>query len=309
MQQSVRLKIIVARISRFRAESLPPDGGISMILVTGATGNVGSQVVSQLLAQGHNVRVFTRDADKVAGLKGRVEIVLGDFTKPETFAAAAAGTRAVFLMNGATDHGVFRRLVAIAREQGLQRAVFLSSLFAADADSAIGRLHKEKEDALLVSGLEAAIVRAGGFMSNAYQWLASIREQGVVYDPTGNAAAVSVHPADIAAVAVQALTVPKLTESIFEVTGTTPLTTAERVGILSRALGRPLRVVEVPVEAAIEGLLKNGLPPQVAQAVGESFVAIREGRARIMTDTVERVTGQKPRTYEAWVRENAARFA
>jgi uncharacterized protein YbjT (DUF2867 family) len=279
-----------------------------MILVTGATGNVGSQIVNQLLEQGRKVRVFTREEAKVAQWTGRIGVALGDFTQPETFASAVAGAEAVFLMNGGLDDGLFGRLVGIAKEQSVRRLVFLSSQFAAEPGSLIGQMHKGKEDALLASGLEAAIIRAGGFMSNANQWLGSIKTQGVVYDPTGNGPVASIHPADIAAVAVHALTAPKLSETCFDVTGSEPMTTTEKVDILAKVLGRPLRVVEVPAEAAIDGLVKNGIPPHVARAVAESFTAIREGRAGAVTGTVERVTGRKPRSFESWVREHAARF-
>lgn len=280
-----------------------------MILVTGVTGNVGSPIAHQLLAQGREVRVFTRDAAKVAQWNGRVEVASGDFTQPESFAAAAAGAEAVFLMNGALPDGVFRRLMELAKEQGVRRVVFLSTLFAADPQSPIGRLHKEKEEALLGSGLEAAVIRGGGFMSNANQWLGSIKTEGVVYNPVGDGRIASTHPADIAAVAVHALTAPKLTETIFEVTGGAVLTTAEQVAILSTVLGRPLRVVDVSPETAVENLVKNGVPPHVAQAVGASYAAVRQGAAAQITDTVERVTGRKPRSWESWARENAARFA
>jgi (4-alkanoyl-5-oxo-2,5-dihydrofuran-3-yl)methyl phosphate reductase len=280
-----------------------------MILVTGATGNVGREVVDQLLAQDRKVRIFTRNAAKAGRWSDRAQIATGDFTEPETFASAIAGARAAFLMNGGLDDGVFRRLVAIAAEQGVSRVVFLSSQTAADPSSLIGELHRRKEEALLSSGLEAAIIRAGGFMSNTNQWVSSIKSQGIVYDPTGNGSIASVHPADIAAVAVHALIAPKLTETIFEVTGDQPLTTAEKVDVLARVLGRQLRIVEVPAETAAQELVKNGIPPHVARAVGESFAAIRDGQAASITDTVERVTGRKPRSFESWVREHAAQFA
>jgi uncharacterized protein YbjT (DUF2867 family) len=280
-----------------------------MILITGSTGNVGRQIVNQLLVQGEKVRVFTRDASKVAQWNGRVEVAAGDFTHPETFAAAADGVQAVFLMNGALDSKVFRRLVAMTKEKKVTRAVFLSTLFVADAASPIGQLHKNKEDALLASGLEAVIVRAGGFMSNAYQWLASIRSEGVVYNAIGDGQIASIHPADIAAVAVHALTTPKITETVYEVTGDTVLTTAEQVAILAKALNRPLRVVDVSAETAVQGLLKNGVPAHVAQALGQSYASMRAGSAARITDTVKRVTGRDPRSYGSWIRENAERFA
>jgi len=281
-----------------------------MILITGATGNVGSQIVDQLLSQGRKVRIFTRDAAKVvAPLRYRVEVALGDFTQPDSFASAAAGAEAIFMMNGALDGGLFRNLLAIAKDRGVRRIVFLSSLFAADSGSSIGRLHKDKEDALLASGVEAAVVRAGGFMSNTYQWVQSIKSEGVIYNPMGSGAIASIHPADIAAVAVHALSGASLSETIFNVTGDTLLTTADKAVILSKVLGRTVRVIDVPAEVAVEGLKKNGIPPQIANALGESYDAIRNGRAATITDTVERVTGSKPRSYESWVREHAARFA
>jgi uncharacterized protein YbjT (DUF2867 family) len=280
-----------------------------MILVTGATGNVGSSIVDQLLTRNHSVRVFTRDAAKAAAWGPRVEFALGDLTHPDTFARALKGVEAVFLMNGALDPSAFRQLLAQAAAHGNPRVVFLSSLFAADPESPIGRLHKDKEDALCASGLPFAIVRAGGFMSNAYQWIGSIQTEGVVYNPMGDGLVASIDPADIAAVAVHALTAPALTETLFEVTGSELLNTAKKVDILSRVLGKPLRIVEVEPDAAVQGLLRNGFPSQVASALGESFASIRAGRAAQITDTVRRITGQPPRSFEAWARSHSARFA
>ena len=119
-----------------------------MYLITGATGNVGSEVVSQLLAKGKKVRVFTRDAAKVAHWGDRVEGAIGDFTTPETFAKAVSGVEGVFIMNGPLDGGLFRQLIAATKAQGRPRVVFLSTLFAGFPDSAIGQLHRDKEDVM-----------------------------------------------------------------------------------------------------------------------------------------------------------------
>jgi (4-alkanoyl-5-oxo-2,5-dihydrofuran-3-yl)methyl phosphate reductase len=152
-------------------------------------------------------------------------------------------------------------------------------------------------------------VRAGGFMSNTYQWLASIKAEGVIYNPMGNGPVASIDPEDIAAVAVYALTAPVLTETVFEVTGGELLTTADKARILSKYVGKEVRTVDVPPEKAVEGLKANGIPAHVAAALGQSFEAIRAGRATQRTDTVERVTGRKPRTFEEWAQQHAARFA
>jgi uncharacterized protein YbjT (DUF2867 family) len=280
-----------------------------MILVTGATGNVGSQIVTQLLAQDQKVRIFTRDAGKVGKLANQVELTLGDFSQPNTFAKAVTGVDAVFMMNGALDGALFRQLMAIAKDQGSPRVVFLSSLFANDPNLLIGQLHKDKEDALRASGLAYAVVRAGSFMTNAYQWMGSIKGEGVVYNAMGEGLTAPIDPEDIAAVAVHLLTVPALGQTVFEVTGNILLSEAGKAAILAKYIGKPIRIIDVPPEQAAEGLKANGIPPHVARAVAQSFEAIRAGRAAHVTDTVERITGRPPHTFEHWAQQHAARFA
>jgi uncharacterized protein YbjT (DUF2867 family) len=143
-------------------------------LVTGATGNVGSEVVSQLLEKGEEVRVFTRDAARLGHWADQVEVATGDFTSPKTFAKAVSGVEGVFIMNGPLDGGIFRQLIAAAKAHSSPRVVFLSTIFAGFPDSAIGQLHKDKEDVIRASGLTGKFVRAGSFMTNAYQWLDNI---------------------------------------------------------------------------------------------------------------------------------------
>lgn len=279
-----------------------------MYLVTGATGNVGSQIVNQLLASGHKVRVFTRDAAKVAHWDDRVEVAFGDLTLPETFARAVVGVEGVFLMNGALDGEAFRRLIAATKAQGSPRVVFLSTLFAGLPESAIGQLHKDKEDAIRASGLQGRSVRAGGFMTNAYQWRGSIRADGAVYNAMGGGKVAPVAAEDIAAVAVYALTGPETAPEVFEVTGGELLTVAEQVGILSRAAGTSIRCVDVSTEKAVQGMIGAGTPAPVAGAVGQSFEAIRDGKMAFIKDTVKQVTGRPPRTFESWAQEHAPRI-
>jgi uncharacterized protein YbjT (DUF2867 family) len=280
-----------------------------MYLVTGATGNVGREVVSQLLAQGQKVRVFTRDAAKVAQWGDRVEVTIGDFTRTETFAQAVSGMEAAFIMNGALDGGVFRQLIAAAKAQGNPRIVFLSSLFAGSPESSIGQLHKDKEDVIRASGLSGKFVRAGAFMTNAYQWLGTIKGEGVVYNSMGTGKAAPIAPEDIAAVVVHALTDPNPSPELFEVTGSELLSVPEQVSILAQALGKPIQSVDVPTEAAVQGLLRAGLPAPVAKAVAQSFELIRDGRAAVVKNTVKQVTGKQPRTFQSWAQEHAIRFA
>ena len=279
-----------------------------MYLVTGATGNVGSEVVDGLLKKGQKVRVFTRDAARVAKWGDMVEVAAGDFGQPETFAQAVDGVEGVFMMNGTLDGELFRRLMSIAKAKGGPRIVFLSSLFAGDPNSPIGRLHKDKEDAIRKAGLTGKFVRAGGFMTNSYQWIGTIKTEGTVYNALGDGKTAVIAPEDIAAVAVEALTAPSLSEEIFEVTGSVLLSVPEQVRLLAQVLGKSIRCIEVPTEAAVQGIIRNGVPAEVAAAVGQSFEAIRDGRATFVKDTVARVTGNPPMTFEAWAEAHASRF-
>jgi len=280
-----------------------------MYLITGATGNVGSEVVKQLLDSGKKVRVFTRDAAKVANLGDQVEVAIGDMTSPESFAKAVSGVEGVFLMNGPLDGGIFRQLIAAAKAQGNPRVVFLSTMFAGFPDSPIGQLHKDKEDVIRASGLPGRFVRAGAFMTNSYQWLGSIKAEGAVYNAMGAGKVAPVAAEDIAAVVVYALTDASLTAEVFEVTGGELLTVPEQVSILAEVANRPIRSVDVSTETAVEGLIGIGTPAPVAAAVGKSFEAIRDGKMAFIKDTVLRVSGRQPRSFQSWAQEHASRFA
>jgi uncharacterized protein YbjT (DUF2867 family) len=280
-----------------------------MYLITGATGNVGSELVDQLLASGQRVRVFVRDPRKVAHWGDRIEVATGDFEDTRSFGRAVAGAEGAFLMNGAAEVGTFPQLIEAARKEKLPRIVFLSSLFASLPGIKIGRVHEEKEKTIRQSGIRGHFLRAGGFMSNARQWASSIKGQGAVFNPMGTGKIAPIAPEDIAAVAAKLLVSPNGTEESPELTGEELLSVPEQVEILARALGKPIRCVDVPAEAAIEGMKQNGLPPQLADAVGESFAAVRDGRAEHLTHTFERITGRKPMSFAKWAGKHAREFA
>jgi uncharacterized protein YbjT (DUF2867 family) len=280
-----------------------------MYLVTGPTGNVGSEVVAQLITSGKKVRVFTRNGESVAHWGEQVQVAIGDFAIPDTFSRALDGVESVFLMNGRADGETFKRLVTTAKARGTPRITLLSTLAASMPDSLIGKLHKDMEDAIRESGLPGTFVRPGGFMSNCYQWIKTIRTEGVVHNAMGTGKFAPIAPEDIAAVAVKALTSGNNTEEVFELTGGELLTVPEQVNILAGILGRPIQCIDVSPEIAVQNFIHAGIPAHVATAVGQSFASVRAGKATDVKDTVQRVTGRPPTTFTEWASKNASRFA
>ncbi|WP_438011713.1 SDR family oxidoreductase [Sorangium sp. So ce321] len=278
-----------------------------MYLVTGATGNVGKEVVEELLDAGEAVRVFTRDERKVARWGDKVDKAVGDLARQDTIAAALQGVRAAFLLPVGGAEGIehVRNFIAAAQASGAPRVVLLSSFSAGAPTVQLAKHHAEREHLVRASGLPWTFVRPGTFMSNTFQWARSIKADRVVYNPHGDGKTAPVAPRDIAAVAARAMVTGDFLGQALEVTGPELLSTPDQVEILARVLDTPLRRVDVSVEAATRRMIEAGMPPPFAAALGELIERIRAGNGAVQTDTVERVTGRKPATFEAWAREHA----
>ena len=280
------------------------------ILVTGATGNVGGQVVSQLAETGAAVRAFVRDPDSAARPAG-VEAVKGNLTEPETLEAALEGVDSVFLVWPffAGEGNPSLAIDAIAGRA--KRVVYLSSQGVGDdakepADP-INALHAEVEGLIERSGLEWTFLRAAGLAANALGWAEEIRTSGVVREPHGTAARSPVHERDIAAVAVRALTEDGHGGRKYVLTGPEVLTKAEQVRVIGGAVGRPLRFEEVPAEEAREEWIAAGLPPAVADGIFAAHARFVE-EPEPVTATVEDVIGAPARNFREWASDHAGDF-
>lgn len=269
------------------------------ILVTGATGNVGRNVVSQLA--GHEVRVMVRSE---AAFPEGIEVVRGDLSQPETLPAALAGVDAVFLFAVPGSGPAF---VAAAEAAGVSRVVFLSSNAAANPDNPIGAYHHEVEEALRGSGLSWTFLRSGHMATNALPWAAQTRAGDVVRGPYAEATSAPVHEADMAAVAVLALTEPGHEGQIYEVTGPASLTAAEQVELIGQALGRPISYEELPPEVARKQMSKF-IPPFIIGPLFDGWAASVGVPAKV-TPTVEKLTGRPARTFAQWAVDRAADFS
>jgi uncharacterized protein YbjT (DUF2867 family) len=279
----------------------------NVILVTGATGTVGGELVQQLADQAETVRVFMRDPGKADRFNGRAQIAVGDLDEPESVDAALHGVRSIFLVTGRTEQDA--TVLEAAARRGVEHIVKLSTLEASDDSmSDHVRWHRRREQLIEASGLAWTFLRPTMFMSTALDWAGSIRARGCVEYPGGEGRVPPVDPFDVAAVAAVALTRAGHEGQAYALTGPEALTMGEMTRILSEALDMPIRYVDVPEAEFALQLREQGLPDYVADGLVGVFSAIRAGKLADVSDEVMRVTGRPARTFEAWCRNHRDAF-
>ena len=275
-----------------------------MILVTGAAGNIGGELVRALAEAGQPVRALARSAasDRFPSV---VEIAAGDLNDPASLSSALDGAHGVFLLPGYAD---MPGVLAAARRAGVRRVVQLSGMSAGSGDmtNAITAYMVMSEQAARESGLAWTIVRPAMFMSNALQWLPQLRAGDVVRAPFGHARAAVIDPADIAAVAARALTTPGHEGRVYEVSGPESLTAGERVAILGAALGRALRFEAQPDEAA-RAEMSATTPEKYVDAFFDFYAGGSLDESKVLP-TVQDVTGRPARTFTQWATAHADSF-
>ncbi|NUR00352.1 MAG: NAD(P)H-binding protein [Streptomyces sp.] len=287
-----------------------------MILVTGATGHVGGELVRRLTAAGHPVRAMTRRPAE-AQLPAGVEAVYGDAADPPSLDAVFAGATGAFLMSAqgvGTAPGPTHdlALAEAAARAGIRRLVKLSVLDAGAGSDVIARWHAEAEAAVTDPSRDWAwtLLRPGRFMSNALQWAGQLRAGAEVAVPFADRPAASIDPADLAEVAALALTAASTDEhagATYELSGPQSLTPTEELAILARILDRDLRIRPLPDDAARAGMSRYGFPPEVVDAI---MRRTRESdRGAEVLPTVEKVLGRRARTFAEWAGAHAGAFS
>ena len=277
-----------------------------MILVTGATGNVGKELVKQLVDKGVQVRVLLRDQKKAAALGDRVEVVIGDLNKPETLGAPMQGVEKLFLVT--PDTGQVANLLKVAKQADVQHVVKLSTI-EADRSLGPGKWHRQQEELVKSMGFAWTFLRPTMMMVNMIEWWGeTIKSQNAVYFPGGKGKVSPVDPRDVATIACTVLTQSGHEGQIYELTGPGAFTISEMVQILAKALDKPIRYTDVPVFAAAMGMLRFGLPFYVVMGLMQTLSALRRSEYAYVTDVVEQVGKCKPRTFNEWCGENIAAF-
>ncbi len=279
-----------------------------MILVIGATGHIGKELIPFLLESGQSIRVLVRDERKVTELDPCIERTIGDLNNPDSLISAMHGAERVFLVTFEIQQDI--NVIEAAKRAGVQHIVKLSTLEATDHKIQVGKWHYEREELIRASGLDWTFLRPGMFMSNSIEWWSeSIKHQGSVFFPGGKKGKVApVDPRDVAKVAAVALTQPGHSRQAYELTGSELFTIGEMVQVISGVLGKPIQYVDIPPIAAKLFMLKSGMDKTLVKSLMEMLASLRRNEGAIVTDTIQRVTGHPPRTFEEWCREHIKAF-
>lgn len=278
-----------------------------MIVVTGATGNVGRPLTQALAEAGEQVTAVSRHA---AAVPDGVRHVQADLAEPQGLAPALDGAKALFLLLSGDLHAPEARptdIIDLAAACEVHRVVLLSSQGVATRPLGPSRIAmRAVEDALRESGLDWAVLRPGGFASNALAWAESVRTQGTVAAPFGDVGVPIVDPADIAEVAAACLLDDRHTGNDFELTGPEVITPRRQAETIAAALGSPVRFHELTREEA-KAAMTRFVPPELADDTLDIIAAPNPAELRISPD-VERVLGRAPRPFTDWVTRSIAAF-
>jgi uncharacterized protein YbjT (DUF2867 family) len=280
------------------------------ILMTGATGQIGAEVVAQLRGTGCQIRALTRNAAS-ANLPHDVEIVEGDLTTPETLENNLHGVDAVFLVWAAPPEWASIAVTCLASHA--ERIVLLTSPHRTphpffQQPNKLRSVHAAIEHLVESSGAQWTFLRPGPFALNCRNWWAPQIEKGdTVRWFYGDAATAPIHERDIAAVAVRALSDEGHDGREYVLTGPESLTQREQLSIIGAAIGRPLQFEEFPPESAKQKLVEMQWPPPVADMLLSAYRAA-VGVPAFVTSTVEDVTGRPAATFEQWALDHAAEF-
>ncbi|WP_441247680.1 NAD(P)H-binding protein [Kitasatospora sp. McL0602] len=276
-----------------------------MIVVTGATGNVGGELVSALAAQGRPVRAVAREPERVTRRAG-VEVVAGDLNRPDSLKEALTGARSLFLLGGFPD---MPGVLAQARAAGVAHVVLLSSrsVVGGRPDNAVVAMHLTGEAALRESGPGWTVLRPSGFMSNTFEWREPLlRGDVTIRSPFADVPIAAIDPFDIAAAAAAVLGDEEHFGRAYSLSGPAALLPADRLAVLAELLGRPLRLEAVPDDVAREEMSRT-TPARYVDAFFR-FFSDGEFDDTAVLPTVAELTGRPPRSFRGWAREHLAEF-
>jgi uncharacterized protein YbjT (DUF2867 family) len=274
-----------------------------MIVVTGATGNVGRPLVAALAAAGEQVTAVSRRIDG-SDVPAGVRPHQADLADPRSMERALDGAEALFLLTAgdfAASGGDLGDVLKVASAAGTRRVVLLSS-----QGVGTGRHPADHEDAVVGSGLDWTLLRPGGFHSNTLQWAGMVRADRTVAAPFGDVALPTIDPVDIAEVAAATLRAGEHAGRVYTLTGPAPVSPRQQTAAIAEALGEPVRFAE-QTRAEAKAQLTTFMPEPVAEHTLDILGAPTPAEQEVSPD-VQRVLGRAPRSYAEWVTRTIAAF-
>jgi uncharacterized protein YbjT (DUF2867 family) len=295
-----------------------------ILLVTGATGNVGNELVKQLTSfVSSNLKIGIRAAvhsqnnvDKLAQHAKSVEIVTMDYNKPETVAAALDNVSTLFLLTLPSLHmaNTSLKVISEAKKNGVEYVV-KQSVFGADAEPGIliGRLHRQEEKIIEESGIAYTFIRPSAFMQNLVNYFGyTIKTQNAIFLPVGEGKVSFVDARDVAAVAAKLLLRTHDTRydnTAISVTGSEALSYSQCAEVISKQIGRKIAHIDVTEEDARKGLKGMGTEDWLVEAILEEFQQTKLGNRSRASNTVEEILGRKPNSFGRFVNDYVNAFS
>src|SRR5215470_16576233 len=275
-----------------------------MILITGASGNVGKEVLKQITQAGVEVRAAFQSVSKAAGAPSDVEIVPVDYNRGETLQMALKGVDRVFLVGPPTAQltALERKAMEVIAQSDVRHVVKLSAMGGREA--IFPRQHAQSEDYIQSTGVPYTFLRPNGFMQNMVNYNGpTINAQNSFYGSEGDGGVSHIDIRDVAAVAVKALTDDGHIGKAYTLTGPEALTNTEIAQILTDDLGREIRYIDLPPAQLKQALLAAGVPEWNVDALLDLQRFYRDGKAAKVTPDVEQILGRKPISFAQFFRD------
>ncbi len=282
-----------------------------VILITGATGSNGRELIKKLFGAAITVRAMVRK-QPVNGATPGVEFVTADFDDPASIRRALEGVDRAFLVTNSSERAEAQQLgfVEQARAAGLRHIVYLSQLHAAvNSPVRFLRYHAVVEEAISSSGMAFTHLRPNLYMQGLLGFRSSIVSQGQFFAPAGESRVSIIDVRDIASVAAAALTQNGHEGKIHDLTGPEALTHREMAGRFTTALGKPVAFVDIPDAAMRDALLGFGFPAWQADGLVEDYAHYRRGEASAVSSSVQEITGRSPGSFAAFARDYKETFS
>ncbi len=283
------------------------------ILVTGATGLVGGEVVRSLIREGATVRAGVRNPEKKEAAALRelgAEVVALDFARPETFAPALHGVTKVFYLTvpAPTDEATEPGFITAMKQAGVQHVVKLSVWKAEAENYLFARLHRQSEQRLEVSGIAWTFLRPTGFMQNFLQLAGSIQQTGTFFLPMAQSAVGHIDVRDIADVAARVLLHDGHQGKSYDLSGPEALTYDTAAALLAAGSGRPVGYVATTPDQWRTSMLGYGLPAPLVDGLLDLYAYYVDGGSNSVSPAVADILGRPARTLADFSKEHAAAF-